>query len=329
MVTGWSAQGRAELTGPDGRRQVTARSVVLATGARERPRAARLVPGTRPAGVFTTGQLQQWVHHERLPVGTRAVIVGAEHVSYSAVLTLREAGVRPVALVTEHSRAQTFRLFDLLTRFGLRVPVLTETTVAGIFGRDRVEGVLLRRPEGRERELAVDTVVFTGDWIPDHELARLAGLAIDPGTSGPFCDVDGGTSAHGIFAVGNLVHPVETADIVARRAAWAGSAAARWLRDKEIEPSFGEAVRVRTSDPLHWVAPNLIRAAQPTDRPVLVRSTRFLEHPRILVEQDGRRLGSFRLRRMIPNRSHHIPFDWRRRVDIEGGDVHASVAGGE
>ena len=177
MVTGWAAPGRAEVTGPGGVLEMAARTIVLATGARERPRAARLVPGTRPSGIFTTGQLQQWVHREHLPVGRRAVIVGAEHVSYSAAMTLRRAGVRPVALVTELPRPQTYRLFDLLGRFGLRVPVWTETSVAGVYGRDRVEGVLVRGPGGDERSVAVDTVVFTGDFIPDSELARLAGLS--------------------------------------------------------------------------------------------------------------------------------------------------------
>ena len=95
MVTAWAGPVRAEVTGPDGLLEVDARAVVLATGARERPRAARLVPGTRPSGIFTTGQLQQWVHRQRLPLAGRALIVGAEHVSYSAVLTLREAGVQP------------------------------------------------------------------------------------------------------------------------------------------------------------------------------------------------------------------------------------------
>ncbi len=148
MVTGWSEPGRALLTGPGGLFEVDARVVVLATGARERPRAARLVPGSRPAGIFTTGQLQQWVHREHLPVGRRALVVGAEHVSYSAVLTLREAGVRTVALVTEHPRSQTFGVFDLLTRAGLRVPVWTRTTVVGVNGRDRVEQVFVRGPGG-------------------------------------------------------------------------------------------------------------------------------------------------------------------------------------
>ena len=68
--------------------------MLLATGCRERPRAARLVPGDRPAGVLTTGELQQrvYLHGERL--AGRALVVGAEHVSFSAALTLAHAGAR-------------------------------------------------------------------------------------------------------------------------------------------------------------------------------------------------------------------------------------------
>ncbi len=327
MVTGWSAEGHADLTGRRGRERVEARAVVLATGARERPRAALLVPGSRPSGVFTTGQLQRWVHGEHLPLGHRAVIIGAEHVSYSAVLTLREAGVRPLALVTRLPRSQTFAAFDLLCRVGLRVPVWTETTVTGIHGRDRVDRVELRGPDDRRRHLAVDTVVFTGEWVTDHELARAAGLAMDPGTGGPACDAGGATSLPGYFAAGNLVHPVETADAVAVRAASVGAAAAAWLRRRDPGPvAPADARRVRVEAPLRWVAPNLVRTDHRSNQPVLLRSGEFLDRPRLQVEQGGRVLASYVLRRMVPNRSHHIPSDWCRAVDPGGDEVCISVS---
>jgi thioredoxin reductase len=326
MVTGWSTDGHAEVTGPMGLRRIAARTVVLATGARERSRAARLVPGTRPMGVFTTGELQQLVHREGLPVGRRAVIVGAEHVSYSAVLTLRAAGVRPVAMITHYPRTQTFRFFDSVTRFGLRVPVWTETTVAGIGGRHRVDKVLLRTRQGHVREVAVDTVVFTGDWIPDHELARTAGLVIDRHTNGPACDSEGGTTVDGIFATGNLVYPVETADVAARRSASVGAAAAAWLRRTEDNRTVGGSLRVGVVHPLRWVVPNLVRAGRRSDQPTLLRVDWFLDEPRIRVEQDGRLLASHGLRRMVPNRSHRIPSDWYSAVDPHGGDVCISAS---
>ena len=73
----------AVLATPSGPIEIDAAAVVLATGVRERPRSARLVAGDRPAGVLTTGALQQFAAaHQR--VGRRAVVVGAEHVSFSA-----------------------------------------------------------------------------------------------------------------------------------------------------------------------------------------------------------------------------------------------------
>ncbi len=324
MVTGWAGPCRAEVTGPDGLVRVDAHAVVLATGARERPRAARLVPGTRPAGIFTTGQLQQWVHRQHLPLTGRALIVGAEHVSYSAVLTLREAGVRPVALVTDLAHTQTFRPFDLATRVGFGVPVWTRTSVTALTGRDHLEGVLVRGPDGVERTVAVDVVVFSGDFIPDNELARLAHLAIDPGTNGPACDGGGATNAPGVFVTGNLVHPAETADVVARRATSVGRAAAAWLRDGH-RPDKSTPVRLRVEAPLLWVVPNLAEPGRAGTEPLLVRTRAFLDHPRLEVTQGGRRLATLRTRRMIPNRSHTLPSDWLRLVR-PGEDVLLSVS---
>jgi thioredoxin reductase len=328
MVTGWAASGRPEVTGPHGLLEVDARAVVLATGARERPRGARLVPGTRPSGIFTTGQLQQWVHRQRLPLGGRAVVVGAEHVSYSAVLTLREAGVRPLALVTDLPHTQTFRLFDLFTRVGLHVPVWTATSLTGVSGRPRVDGVLVRGPDGVERAVAVEAVVFSGDFIPDNELARLAGLSIDVGTRGPACGADGRTTAPGIFATGNLVHPAETADVAAQRSRAVGRAVAAWLRHSDVRTPSPSTVRVRVADPLLWVVPNVIGPSRDGIGSFLLRSRVFLDRPRLQVTQGGRLLGSHRLRRMIPNRSHALPSGWLGLVGPEE-DVHIAVSSDE
>ena len=78
MVTGWAGDTSLELTSPEGREVLDARAVVLATGARERARPARMIPGDRPGGVYTTGQLQNIVHLKHRGVGKRAVIVGAD-----------------------------------------------------------------------------------------------------------------------------------------------------------------------------------------------------------------------------------------------------------
>jgi thioredoxin reductase len=54
MVTGWAGERRLRITSPRGIRTVTADAVLLATGARARPRPARLVPGCRTSCICTT-----------------------------------------------------------------------------------------------------------------------------------------------------------------------------------------------------------------------------------------------------------------------------------
>ncbi|MFE2439969.1 FAD-dependent oxidoreductase, partial [Streptomyces sp. NPDC059409] len=143
----WAGPRTLTTVGPRGAETLAARAVVLATGARERPRAARLVPGTRPAGVYTTGELQQAVHLYGQHIGARAVIVGAEAVSHAAAGTVRAAGAEVVALVTELSRAPAAPIRTLDARLRHRTPVLTGTTVTELLGRGR-----LSRGRGRHRE---------------------------------------------------------------------------------------------------------------------------------------------------------------------------------
>ena len=92
---------------------------------------------------MTTGTLQQLVYLKRREVGRRALIVGAEHVSFSALVTLRHGGARAVGMTTELPRHQTIRLFRVGAGLRWRVPVWTRTAITAIHGRPRVEEVEL------------------------------------------------------------------------------------------------------------------------------------------------------------------------------------------
>ena len=325
-VTGWAGDRTLDLTGPGGLERVRARAVVLATGARERPRSARLVPGDRPAGVWTTGALQQAVHLGGEQVGERAVVVGAEHVSYSAVLTLAKAGVRTVAMVTDQPDTQTFPAFDRAARMRYRFPLLTSTVVGRLVGSRRLEAVEVRDARGHPHVLEADTVVFTGDWVPDHELARRGGLELDPGSRGPVVDGAHRTSAHGVFAAGNLVHPVETADVVALAGEHTGEAVLEWLRSQRWRGPGG-SVEVTADRPLRWVAPRLVGPDLP--RPPSDRFVLWAEAPagrvQVEVRQDSRLLHTQRWRRVVPNRALHLPASWASAVDPTGPPVRITL----
>jgi thioredoxin reductase len=326
MATGWTAGGALQVTAPGGRTEIAPAAVILATGCRERPRAARLVPGTRPAGVMTTATLQQLVHLRHETVGRRAVVVGAEHVSFSAVATLAQGGARTVAMVTAEPRHQSAALFRAGAAARYRAPLHTRTAITDIAGRARVESVELTRLDtGRAWSVACDTVVFTADWIPDHELAVLAGIDLDPGTRGPVVDTALRTTRRGVFAAGNLDHGAEPADVAALSGRHAGAAAAAFLAGASPWPH--RHVPIHCAWPLHWIAPNAIApgAGPPARGRFALRARALLRTPEIEVAQDGRTLWRGRLRSVRPGRSAALAAGWLPTVDPGGGPVALRV----
>src|SRR6202035_5845264 len=181
-------------------------------------------------------------------------------VSFSAALTLEHAGADVVALVTEYERQQSYAAFRFGAAVRWRVPVWTCSAVRRIAGRGRLEGVEVADVRtGAARFVPCEVVVFTGDWIPDYELARLAGLAMDPGTRGPAVDTTLATSAPGVFAAGNLVHAAETADIAALSGRHAARHIAAFLGG--VAAAAGARLPVLAEPPLRWISPNAIVSA--------------------------------------------------------------------
>jgi thioredoxin reductase len=312
------------LTSPRGVETACPRAVLLATGCRERPRAARLVPGDRPSGVMTTGELQQRVYLGGERLSGRALIIGAEHVSFSAAVTLAHAGARVVALVTEHERQQSYAAFRAAAALRWRIPVWTSSVVRRVTGQDgRLTGVeLADLRSGNTRFVRCEILVFSADWIPDHALARAARLTVDPGTRGPAVDTALATSAEGVFAAGNLVHAAETADIAALSGRHAARQIAAYLDGRR---GAGAPVPVEVGSPLLWISPNAVTTgiSPPLGRFTL-RAAVF-RRTRLEVRQDGRPLARSGPRRLIPGRPVHLPASWLGEVDPAGGPVRVTA----
>ncbi|MBO2007228.1 hypothetical protein J4732_18835 [Serratia marcescens] len=109
--------------------------------------AAPSAPGAaslRPQGVLTAGALQQFVYLRGLQPG-KAPVVGTELVSFSALWTLRNAGVRAVAMIENGDRPVARRLSALYARL-MGVPIHYSSRVTDIAGRDRVESIEVQKP---------------------------------------------------------------------------------------------------------------------------------------------------------------------------------------
>jgi len=114
--------------------------------------------------------------------------------------------------------------------------------------------------------IACDTVILTGDWIPDNELARLRGLDFDRGSLSPLVDTSLRTTAEGIFAAGNLLHPVDTADVAALDGRHVATSVRDYLAGDRVEGRTCPVGR-RLRDCVDRTRTAASRCARPTTRP--------------------------------------------------------------
>lgn len=314
MVTEWVDRHIVKITSPQGIESIEARVILLTTGCRERPRSARLIPGSRPHGIFTTGSLQRFIYGNGEVIGRRAVIVGAELISLSAFYTALRGGMSIVAMITEFEHPQIPFPYSLAQWYWTTVRkhtrVIPKARVSRIIGRQRVEAVeITYLDSGHAELLECDTVIFTGDWVPENELARAANIAIDPGTRGPRVDTGLRTSQHGVFAAGNVLRGAETADIAACEGRHVARSILAYLEREEWPSS---RLPIRIYPPLLWICPNEI--AKTDEAPPLgefrFRVSQFLENVSLAVYQDERLLYAKKFKKLSPNRSYTVPALW-------------------
>ncbi len=288
-VTEIGPQRVLTLSTAAGIEKLEAERIVICTGNRETPRAARLVSGSRPLGVVTTGALQSMIYLKRRLPFKRPLIVGAEMVSFSALLTCRHAGIRPVAMIDSHARVAVWRGASLLARlFATRLMMNAE--LEAIHGDERVDAVTIRDASGGSQSLACDGVIFSGNFVSESSLVRASHLQMDDASGGPLLDQHGRCSDGHYFACGNLLHPVDTAGWC-----WAeGRRTAASVR-ASLETAVSEVqhrLQINCSDPsIRYFTPQQIALAE-TDEGVLPEAA----HDRLQVRLNGDLCGRLVLR---------------------------------
>ena len=293
MVLSLSPERVVTAISPAGLRQMQAGAVVLAMGCRERPRGALNIPGFRPAGIYSAGTAQRLVNLEGKLPGRDVVILGSGDIGLIMArrMTLEGAKVHAVAELLPYSGGLKRNIVQCLEDFG--IPLLLSHTVVRIEGRERVTAVVLaqvddqRRPiPGTEQTYPCDTLLLSCGLIPENELSRGAGAALDAVTGGPVVDQGLETSIPGVFACGNVLHVHDLVDFVSQEAALAGRQAASYL---QAPRPAGRTVAVKPGPGVRYVVPQFLDPAA-MDGPVTLRFRVAAPARRcaVTLTQDGR-----------------------------------------
>lgn len=293
-------------------------AVVLAMGCRERNRGNIGTPGTRPAGVYTAGLAQRLVNMEGLMPGSKCVIVGSGDIGLIMARRMSWVGadVKAVVEIQPYPAGLTRNIVQCLNDFD--IPLHLSHVVSKIYGKDRVEGVditpLRDGIEVTEETFHIDcdTLLLSVGLIPDNEIARKAGIDINPETNGPRVDSNLMTSVEGIFACGNVLHVHDLVDFVSEESQRCGSFVSDFLESKNEEKQY----EMTSGSNLKYVIPNRFTAER--DNKFYMRSLIVRNHAELVLSMDGKEVGRKKLRHIQP--SEMLSFTLKKS-DLKVGEL--------
>ena len=305
----------------------TAPVVIVATGCRESTRHSRLLPGKRPLGIFNTGALQQFVHLKHITPGTRAVVLGSEHVSFSAVMTLKKAGIEVVAMVEPDAYPHSFLSLSWLFQRWYHFPLLLNSRIVGINGDSRLSSLTVEEMSThRIWEILCDTLIVSGGFKPEITLALDSNLSVDPATEGILTDSFLQTERKGIFGCGNVLHGAEAGDIAALEGRWAGENAIRYLDHQMIEV---QKIRINCEPRIAWISPGNVLTPS-MNVPAFLYTMRVKQRVRnaiVSARCNGEIIWRKNYGTLTPNRRIHVPVrNWKLPAGISSRDlIHLSI----
>lgn len=285
------------------------KTLVLATGCRERTAKQVFIHGTRPSGIFTAGCAQHFVNLLGEMPGRRCVILGSGDIGLIMArrLTLEGAEVIGVYEAKPEPSGLSRNIMQCLTDYG--IPLHLSRTVTRVFGDDRLTGVEISEVDGAMKPIAgtgqlveCDTLILSVGLIPENEIAERLGVTLDPRAKGPICDDSLMTDVDGVFSCGNALHVNDLVDYVTESGETAGRSAAKYAGTRRTggegraqngnrklpEPCY---LPLKADFSLQYLVPQRLRREELNGnggRVLYFRSREVMERPVLTVKADGR-----------------------------------------
>jgi NADPH-dependent 2,4-dienoyl-CoA reductase/sulfur reductase-like enzyme/Fe-S-cluster-containing hydrogenase component 2 len=176
--------GKVGVSTPEGYRLVTAKSLLVAMGAREK---ALSFPGSDLPGVYGAGAFQTLVNRDLVSASSKLFILGGGNVGLIGAYHALQAGIDVVGLVEALPECGGYKVHaDKILRLG--VPIWTRHTVIKAAGKDKLETVTIaqidekfRPVSGTEKTFEADTLLIAVGLAPVDEIlskAREYGLEV-------------------------------------------------------------------------------------------------------------------------------------------------------
>ena len=306
---------------------IEAGAIILAMGCRERPKGALNIAGTRPAGIFTAGTAQKFVNMKGFMPGREVVILGSGDIGLIMArrMTLEGASVKAVCELMPYSGGLARNIEQCLNDFN--IPLRLSHTVVEIQGKERLTGVTIarvdenRRPiKESEEYISCDTLLLSCGLIPENELTKGAGIALDRVTNGAVVDGERETEIPGIFACGNVLHVHDLVDYVSEESAIAGRAAAKFIRG---EGKKDISINIKTDGRVRYTVPQ--KLTEITNTSVYFRVADVYRDAKIVVRDGENIIISKKTQKLAPAEMEKVELKADAISALSGGEISFSI----
>lgn len=311
----------------EGLKKIYTKTLVLATGCRERTAKQVFIHGTRPAGVFTAGTAQHFTNRLGVMPTKRCVILGSGDIGLIMArrLTLEGAEVLGVYEINPTPSGLTRNIHQCLHDYD--IPLYLSHTVTRVFGADRLEAVEicevdgdLRPIKGTEKRVECDALIVSVGLIPENELAESIGVSLDGHTGGPVCDGQLMTSVPGVFSCGNALHVNDLVDFVSASGEEAGKNAALFAEKSQRRVNINIG-----SEFLYLVPQQLDLEADNSKITFYFRSKKVLGKSTLRLTVDGAEVWKRRYPLLRPPEMQQLVLDMNKFGISESSDIRFEI----
>lgn len=268
-----------------GASHIRTKTIVLATGCRERTAKQVFIHGTRPSGIFTAGTAQHYVNLMGKMPARRCVILGSGDIGLIMArrLTLEGAEVLGVYEIKPTPSGLTRNIQQCLRDFD--IPLYLSHTVTRVFGDERLTAVEVMKVDqhmqpipGTEEIIECDSLILSVGLIPENELAESLHVPIDRKTKGPVCDQQYMTETEGVYCAGNALHVNDLVDYVTENALAAGKNSAHYEKKERVR------IPIEAGSDISYVVPERLDLKEPLEHvTVYFRAAKEMKNVNLMI----------------------------------------------
>jgi len=268
---------------------VDAKSVVIATGCRERSPNQVAIHGSRPAGIMTAGTAQYYANIMGQLPAKYPIIFGSGNIGLIMARRLSLEGGKVLGVYETKGKQQgsVRNVAECLNDFN--IPLHFHHTITYATGTNRLNSVVICRVDkslnpirGSENQVKCDSLIISAGLIPETELTENLGIPLSTETNGPECDHNYMSMLDGVFVCGNAMYINDVVDYISESGEIAGRNAARYmLRTRQL-------VDIKTSKDFLYCAPHYLDIDMLHKETVIYfRSNETRENAVVKVYSDG------------------------------------------